>query len=89
MKAKERLERVTALLNRSEIDYLDNIGKDCLFSTGTKLSRIKIIRAMIEAMRSLDVRGDGIGSEAGLKEAILRKAASHAATGLKHNPKIL
>lgn len=82
MKTKERLERVIALLNRTDIDYLDNIGKDSLFSTGTKLSRIKIIRAMIEAMRLLDVRGDGIGSEAGLREAILRKAASHAATEL-------
>lgn len=85
MKTTERLERVIALLNRDDIDYLDNIGKDALFTKGTKLSRIKIIRAMIETMRELGVRGDGIGTEADLKEEILKKAASHAGAGINHN----
>lgn len=83
MKTNERLERVVALLNRDDIDYLDNIGKDALFSKGTKLSRIKILRAMIEAMKALDISGVGIGSERDLKEEILKKAASHAAAELK------
>lgn len=83
MKTNERLERVVALLNRNEIDYLDEIGKDAFFTKGRKLSRIKIIRAMVEAMRELDIKGDGIGSEADLKEEILKKAASHAAADPK------
>jgi len=87
MKTKERQERVIALLNRGDIDYLDTIGKDALFTKGTKLSRIKIIRAMIEAMRAMDISGVGVGSEADLKEEILKKAASHAATGLKDKEK--
>ena len=73
MKANERLQRVVALLNRDEIDYLDTIGKDALFTMGTKLSRIKIIRAMIEAMKELDVTGKDIGSEKDLKEEIVKR----------------
>ncbi|MDP2912804.1 MAG: hypothetical protein Q8N91_02220 [Candidatus Omnitrophota bacterium] len=83
MKTDEKFERVITLLNRADIDYLDTIGKDSLFTTGTKLSRIKIIRAMIEAVMELGIKGRGIGNEAGLKEEILKKAASHAVTGLK------
>lgn len=75
MKTNERLQRVIALLNRDEVDYLDKIGKDALFTKGAKLSRIKIIRAMIEAMKELEIIGRGIGSEEELKEEILRKKA--------------
>ena len=78
MKTNERLQRVIALLNREDIDYLDNIGKDSLFTKGTKLSRIKIIRAMIEAMKKLDITGKGIGSEEDLKEEILKRVTSYA-----------
>lgn len=82
MKTDEKFERVITLLNRTDIDYLDTISKDALFTTGTKLSRIKIIRAMIEAIRELGIKGRGIGNEAGLKEEILKKAASYAGTAL-------
>ena len=78
MKANERLQRVIALLNRADVDYLDNIGKDSLFTKGTKLSRIKIIRTMIEAMKKLEITGRGIGSEEELKKEILEKAAAFA-----------
>ena len=79
MKTNERLQRVIALLNRADVDYLDNLGKDSLFTKGTKLSRIKIIRAMVEAMKELDITGIDIGSEKDLKEEILKKVSSYAA----------
>lgn len=77
-KANEALQRVIALLNREEVDYLDSIGKDSQFSKGTKLSRVKIIRAMVEAMKELGIDGAGLGNEAALKDEILKKAASYA-----------
>lgn len=82
MKPDEKLQRVIAFLNRDEVDYLDTIGKDSLFTKGTKLSRVKIIRAMIEAMKELEIRGTDVGSEADLKERILKQAASYAAKSL-------
>ena len=77
MKTNERLQRVIALLNRDDVDYLDKIGKDSLFTKGAKLSRIKIIRAMIEAMKELNITGRGIGNEEDLKEEILKTVASN------------
>ena len=78
MKTAERLQRVIALLNREDVDYLDRIGKDSLFTKGAKLSRIKIIRAMIEAMRELEISGVDIGNEVELNNEILKRAASYA-----------
>jgi len=82
MKTNEKMQRVIALLNREDVDYLDTIGKDSLFSKGTKLSRIKIIRAMVEAVKELGIKGTDIGSEGDLKEAILKKAASYASRAI-------
>ncbi len=79
----EKLQRVIALLNRDEVDYLDRIGKDALFTKGTKLSRIKVIRAMVEAMKEMDITGRDVGSEEDLKGLILKKAAFYASHSLK------
>ncbi|MFC1577025.1 hypothetical protein ACFL3N_01660 [Candidatus Omnitrophota bacterium] len=73
METSEKLQRVIAFLNRDDIDYLDKIGKDALFTKGVKLSRVKVIRAMVEAMKELKVNGRDISSEEELKEEILEK----------------
>lgn len=75
----EKTQRVIAFLNREDVDYLDTIGKNSLFTKGVKLSRIKIIRAMIEAIRDMKIDGKDIGSQEELKEAILKKVAELAA----------
>lgn len=68
----EKMHRVIAIMDRGEVDYLDKIGKDSLFTTGNKLSRIKILRAMVEVMRELGIDGRNIKNENELKEAILK-----------------
>lgn len=70
---QENVHRVVAIMNREEIDYLDKIGKDALFTGGIKLSRIKILRAMVEAMKKLGVNGKYIKSETDLENEILKK----------------
>jgi hypothetical protein len=77
LKKRENLQRVIALLDREEIDYLDTIGKDALFTKGVKLSRIKILRAMVDAMRKLNINGKGIASEENLKEEILKRVSAY------------
>jgi len=70
--------RVIALLNREQVDYLDKLGKDALFSTGAKLSRTKIIYAMVNALRSLGITGSGVRSRAELEQKIIKAAFDHS-----------
>ncbi|MFA5068749.1 MAG: hypothetical protein WC300_00790 [Candidatus Omnitrophota bacterium] len=66
----ERTGRVVAFLTRSEIDYIDSLAKDALFSTGRKLSRTDIIRAVIDCIKSNRVNGKGISSRQGLEKRL-------------------
>lgn len=52
--------RVIASLNREQVDYLDKVGKDALFSSGVKLSRTQILAAMVNALKRLNLTGEGI-----------------------------
>ena len=65
--------RVITFLTRDELDFLDKIGKDALFSAGIKLSRSKIISAIVNVMRKLDVDGRGLTSKKELEDRIVRK----------------
>lgn len=69
----QKKERVVTFLNREEVDYLDKVGKDALFSTGTKLSRAKLIAWLIDFMESLNINGQGINSEKDLESRIISK----------------
>jgi hypothetical protein len=55
-------QRVIALLNREQVDYLDRLGKDAQFSSGSKLSRTEIIAAMVNALKRLNLTGDGVAT---------------------------
>lgn len=63
--------RVITFLNRDEVDFLDKIGKDALFSTGTKLSRSKVISAVVNVIRKLEIEGYGVKSRKELEKKIL------------------
>ena len=65
--------RVIAFLDRRALDYLDKVGKDALFSTGYKLSRVKIIKAAIDTLMKLDISGKRIDSIEGLEKEILER----------------
>jgi len=60
---REKNQRVVTFLNRGEIDFLDKVGKDALFSCGTKLSRAKLIAWLVDIVKGLKLDGDGIRSE--------------------------
>ena len=55
-----RSHRVIASLNRAQVDFLDTIGKDAQFSSGVKLSRTHILAAMVNALKRLNLTGEGI-----------------------------
>jgi len=76
----ELYQRVIAFLNRQQVDFLDKIGKDALFSKGAKLSRVKIISCLVDLLRELDINGEDISSLEDLKLRIKEKIASNYPT---------
>ncbi|MBL7084976.1 MAG: hypothetical protein ISS43_02570 [Candidatus Omnitrophica bacterium] len=64
--------RVITFLTREELDFLDKIGKDALFSAGSKLSRSKIISAIVNVVRKLGIDGRGLSSKKELEEKIAK-----------------
>ena len=55
-----RAHRVIASLNREQLDFLDKLGKDALFSSGVKLSRTQILSAVVNVLRRCQLTGTGI-----------------------------
>lgn len=68
---EEKSQRVVTFLNRKEVDFLDSLGKDALFSTGLKLSRARLITWMVDFMKKLDISGKDIKSEKDFEDRIL------------------
>ena len=68
--------RVITMLNRGEVDFLDKIGKDALFSTGHKLSYNEILRALIDFAMEAGVSGKKVDSAERLKEELVQKLHS-------------
>jgi hypothetical protein len=66
--------RVITMLGRSEIDFLDKLGKDALFTTGHKLSYNDILRALIDFAMELGISGEKIDSVLMLKKLLLKEA---------------
>ena len=65
--------RVITMLGRQELDYLDKLGKDALFSTGHKLSHNDILRGLIDFAMEAGISGEKIDSAKSLKNKILSK----------------
>ena len=57
--AKTAMIKLSVFLNREEDAYLENLASTAKFSGGRKLSKTKLIEAMVRAFRTtrLDVRG--------------------------------
>lgn len=65
--------RVITMLGRQEIDFLDKLGKDALFSTGHKLSYNQILRGLIDFAMEMGISGDRIQSGEELKKLLEQK----------------
>ena len=73
----EHAHRVIAALNRDQVDFLDRLGKDALFSAGVKLSRTEILSAMVNVLSRLELTGEGVTSGNELEARII-EAMRHA-----------
>ena len=68
--AEVKNQRVVTFLNRGEVDFLDKIGKDALFSSGMKLSRAKLIAWLVDIIIGLDIDGEGLRTESDFEDRI-------------------
>ena len=68
-------QRILALLTREEMEFIDKLGMDSLFSTGTKLSRTNAISALVEAAMALEISGYGIRTKEELARRIINPAS--------------
>ena len=66
--------RVITMLGRKEIDFLDKLGKDALFSTGHKLSYNDILQGLSDFAMETGLSGDNINSSSSWKERLLEKS---------------
>lgn len=65
-------QRVVTFLNRDEVDFLDKMGKDAIFSTGTKLSRAKLIAWLVDILKGLNISGEDLRTEKDLETRIMQ-----------------
>ena len=76
--------RVTACLNRAQVDYLDKLGKDAQFSSGVKLSRTQILAAMVNALKRLNLTGEGVKTADQFEQRIVDAMMNNARGGSDH-----
>jgi protein-disulfide isomerase-like protein with CxxC motif len=64
--------RLIAMVSRHEMDFIDRISKDALYTTGKKLTRTDVVSAILEAVASLPINGKNVHSEQELRSCIVR-----------------
>jgi len=85
--SQEKYQRVVTFLNRKEVDFLDKLGKDALFSTGLKLSRAKLIAWLVELMKKSNINGENIKSENDFDNRILEVMGQGVRGSVPHSQK--
>ena len=74
MSEQKSFQRVITFLTREQVDFLDKVAKDALFSCGKKLSRAKIISVVVDILSNLKITGKGISCKKDLEHRILKAA---------------
>lgn len=70
MKNVISVHRVVTFLTRDELEFLDRLEKDMMFSTGSHISRAKIIEDMVNLFLSTRMNANGIRSDEELKRKL-------------------
>ena len=74
-KANSIKHRVITMLDRQELDFLDKLGKDALFSVGHKLSYSEILKGLIDFSIEIGFSGDRVNSSIALKEKMMKEVS--------------
>ncbi len=71
MKDKLSTHRVVTFLTRDELEFLDKLERDMIFSTGTHIPRSKIIEDMVEILRQTQMNANGIKDNQQLEQKMI------------------
>ena len=74
-KQAQPTHRVVTFLTREELEFLDKLEKDAMFSTGKCLSRSQIIQDMAELLARTQMNAIGIKDDQQLKTRMLEAIA--------------
>jgi len=75
MKDKLTTHRVVTFLTREELEFLDRLEKDMMFSTGTHIARSKIIEDMVELLTKTQMNATGIKDGEQLEQKMIEAIA--------------
>ncbi len=74
MKEQKNLtHRVITMLERQELEFLDKLGKDALFSTGHKLSYNDVLKGLIDVAMETGLSGEKVDSLETFKQRLLEQ----------------
>ena len=65
--------KVITMLDRKEVEFLDKLGKDSLFSTGHKLSYNDILKGLVELAMDTKLSGENVHSVEEMEKRMLEK----------------
>ena len=65
--------RVITLLDRKEMDFLDKLAKDALFSTGRKMSHSETLKWLVDFAIEMQMTGEKISSLDDFKARLMDK----------------
>ncbi len=75
MKDKLTTHRVVTFLTREELEFLDSLEKDMMFSTGTHIPRSKIIEDMVDILCQTRMNAAGIKDNQQFEQKIIEAIA--------------
>jgi enoyl reductase-like protein len=74
-KDEHMMHRVITMLDRDEMDFLDKIGKDALFTTGHKLTYTEILKGLIDFAKDMGLSGEKVSSLDAFKQKMMQQVA--------------
>lgn len=86
MKKNVSTHRVVTFLTREELEFLDKLEKDMMFSTGRHLSRSQILQDMAELLSRTKMNAVGIKSDDELKKKIQEAISRMSQQDKEKNP---
>jgi hypothetical protein len=82
MKDKLTTHRVVTFLTREELEFLDKLERDMMFSTGTHIPRSRIIEDLVDILRQTHMDAAGIKNDQQLEQKII-EALTNINKGVK------
>ena len=72
---KEFRHRVVTFLTREELEFMDKLDKDAMFSTGKHVSRAQILQDLAELLSRTDMNATGLRNDAELEKRMIEAIA--------------